>query len=130
MLTSCFPLEKTIKESYKYELYIDYKFVSYEGKNSTQTVLFEIDSVQNSSYFGKVIVNEHDTLLIDGFEKGDYYISDYRNKRTGEIKLIEIWCPNRTAQIPDSIEISEWDTIAGFIKEKTILFRQPRNGCF
>ncbi len=129
LLISCFPLEKTIKESYRSELYIDFKMVAFEGRNSTQTLIFMIDSTSSLRYYGKLIINSMDTLQIAGFEKGSFYPSWYQNKITGEKKMIGIWCSVKQAQIPDSLEISEQDTVGGVINEKTILYRQPRNLC-
>ena len=129
VFSSCLPLEKAIKESYRSELYIDYKFVSFEGKNSTQNIIFEIDSTYQIKYFGKVIINQNDTIAINGYEKGGFYPSWYKNLQSGERKMMEIWCDVKQAKIPDSLEIIDRDTTNGLIKEKTILYRRPRKKC-
>ncbi len=126
---SCVPLDKAIKDSYRSELYIDYKMVEFSGKNSTQSITFAIDSTRSKKYFGKIIINKSDTFQINGFEKGSHYPSWYTDKETGENSMIDIWCSVRTAQIPDSLEIYEHDTVNRLIDEKTVLYRVPRTRC-
>lgn len=43
--------------------------------------------------------------------------------------MMEIWCMVEQAKIPDTLEIKDRDTTTGVIKEKTILYRRPRNKC-
>lgn len=129
ILTSCASIKKTVLESYRYELYIDYKYVSYQGQNSTQRFCFEIDSVRGMWYDGRLIVNNVDTFEIHGFEKGSHYVTTYKIEGTEKYGGLEIWCHGETGQIRDSLTVVDRDLTNGIVKEKATLYRKPRIIC-
>lgn len=129
MLTSCESIKQTVRESYQYEMYIDFKYVAYHGNNSTQELYLEIDSVEGMWYNGKLIVNNNDTFLIRGFEKGGHYVTTYKIEGTEKNGGLEIWCRGETGQIRDSLTVEDRDLINGIVKEQTTLYRQPRIIC-
>jgi hypothetical protein len=128
-LTSCDSMRRTIRESYQYELYIDFKNVSYQGRNSTQQLYLEIDSTSGIWFDGKLVINKMDTFMIHGFEKGNHYVTTYKIPRTNDYGRLEIWCSDETGQIRDSLTIADRNLTSGIVKEKTVLFRQPRIIC-
>lgn len=127
--TSCETMKKTVKDSYKYEMYIDYKNISYQGQNRFQTLYLEIDSTNGMWYTGKLILDNKDTLLLRGFEKGSHYVTRYKETNSDEYGNLEIWSRVNIGQIPDSISILA-RTGNGLIKEDTQLYRRARRGCF
>jgi len=129
MLASCDSIKRTVKESYRYEMYIDFKNVSYQGQNSTQRLYFEIDSTKGMWYDGKLVINSKDTFMIHGFEKGSHYVTTYKIPQTDNYGGLEIWCRGETGQIRDSLTIVDRDLTSGIVKEKTVLYRQPRKIC-
>ncbi|HYG15961.1 MAG TPA: hypothetical protein VEC12_09430, partial [Bacteroidia bacterium] len=66
-------MKKTVRDSYRYEMYIDYKYISYQGKNSTQTLCLNITSTDGMWFNGELIIDSKDTIAIRGFEKGSVY---------------------------------------------------------
>lgn len=129
IFASCSSVEKTIKQSYRRAMYIDYEFVSFQGTNQFQHIYLEIDSTQTIWYWGKIIINKTDTINIKGFEKGGHYPTWYMDDSTDTKRMIEIWCNVKLGVIPKEIEIMESDSINGIIKQKTTLYRQPRMEC-
>jgi hypothetical protein len=126
LIMSCSYISKPIRESYLHELYIDYRYISYQGKNSTQTLYMEIDSTQGIWYYGKLVIGQNDTFNIRGFEKGSHYVTMY-SKSGGELSGdLEIYCRGEVGKIRDSLTIQERDEVQGIIKEKTVLYRRPR----
>jgi hypothetical protein len=123
--TSCMEMSKTARDTYKYELYIDYKYISFQGRNSTQDFYFTIDSTNGMWYHGKLIIDRKDTLLLHGFEKGSSYPTTYTT-RTSSSGHIEIWSRGPLGQIRDSLTIEDRDEGNGKIKKKAVLYRQPR----
>jgi|GEM_PF-5333980 len=130
MLTSCESIKQTVRGSYQYEMYIDYKYIAYQGNNSTQQLYLEIDSVEGMWYDGKLIVNNVDTFVIHGFEKGGHYVTTYKIEGTEKNGGLEIWCRGETGQIRDSLTIEDRDLTNGIVKEKTVLYRQSRKMCY
>ena len=129
LLTSCERMTKTVRESYRYEMYIDFKNISYQGQNKTQRLCLEIDSVQQIWYHGKLIINNTDTFAIRGFEKGSHYVTTYKIPGTDKYGGLEIWCRGETGQIRDSLTIVDRDLTSGIVKQETVLYRQPRITC-
>ena len=125
----CISVEKNIKEMYRREMYIDYQFVSFQGSNQNQNIYLEIDSTRTLKYWGKIIINNTDTTLISGYEKGGFYPTWYKDKKSNSNKMIDIWCNVKLGHIPENIVIMENDSINGIIKGKTILHRQSRTKC-
>ena len=110
-------------------MYIDYKNVSYQGKNSTQQLYLEIDSIKGIWYDGKLIINNADTYAIHGFEKGSHYVTTYKIQGSEKSGRLEIWCIGETGQIRDSLTIVDKDLASGIVQDKTVLYRQPRIIC-
>lgn len=129
LLTSCDSIRRTVSESYQYELYIDFKNVSYQGHNSMQQLYLEIDSTKGMWYEGKLVINNSDTLMIHGFEKGNHYVTTYKLPQTDNFGGLEIWCHGEAGQIRDSLTIVDRNLTTGIVKEKTVLYRQPRIIC-
>lgn len=129
VLSSCENIKKTVRKYYKYEMYIDYKNISYQGKNKTQSIYLEIDSVNGIWYNGKLILNNTDTYAIKGFEKGSHYVSTYKSLGTDKNGSIAIWSRGETGKIRDSLTIVDRNLISGIIKVITVLYRQPRTIC-
>jgi hypothetical protein len=129
IMTSCESIKKTVIESYRYEMYIDFRNVSYQGQNSTQRLYLEIDSTDGIWYRGKLIVDDKDTMRIRGFEKGSHYVTTYTIMGSEKEGGLEIWCRGETGQIRDSLTIEDRDKTKGMIFEKTVLYRQPRKSC-
>lgn len=129
VLTSCERIRKTVRESYRYEMYIDFKNTSYQGQNSTQKFYLEIDSTNGMRYAGKLVINNKDTLIIQGFEKGNHYVTTYKGSGTEKHGGLSIWCSGEAGQIRDSLTIEDRGGINGIIKEKTIMYRRPRIIC-
>ena len=125
---SCESIKKTVRETYKYEMYIDYKYISYQGQNSTQSLYLEIDSTNQIWYTGKLIINNSDTFLLRGFEKGSHYVTTYRRPNSQNYGGLSIWCRGDTGMIRDSLSIENRQENR-IIKERTILYRQPRKTC-
>jgi hypothetical protein len=125
-LTSCIQVSKNAKKSYRHALYIDYQHISFQGRNSAQTLYLEIDSTKEIWYNGKLIIDNKDTVLIRGFEKGNHYVTMYKPSNAESRGMIHIWCRGEVGQIRDSLTI-EAD---GLIKEKTTLYRRPRRLCY
>lgn len=128
-LASCDSISKTVRESYRYELYIDFQNVSYQGQNSTQRLYFEVDSTKASWYHGKLVINNSDTFIIQGFEKGNRYVTTYKVPRNGRHGGLDIWTRGEIGEIRDSLTIWDPDPGSGIVKEKTVLHRQPRKVC-
>lgn len=121
VLSSCFTskLTKEVKRMYRSELYIDYQYVSYQGSNDSQSFYFAIDSLDNRKfrYYGRLIINNLDTIQLSGFKKGSlYYSSSDRNCNT----MIEARGP--LAQIRDSVTIE----LCNVVSESTTLYRTYR----
>lgn len=129
IFSSCISVEKTIKEMYQREMYIDYQFISFQGSNQFQNIYLEIDSTRAIYYWGKIIINKADTTLISGYEKGGFYPTWYKDDKSNKNKMLDIWCDVKLGHIPEKIEIIENDLINGIIKGRTILYRQPRTKC-
>lgn len=92
VLTSCVSVRRSIIESYRYELYIDFKNTSYQGENRTQKLYLEIDSTNGMWYHGKLVIDSRDTIRIRGFEKGSNYPTTYKIPNTEKYGGIDIWC--------------------------------------
>ena len=129
VLLSCGGIKKTIRESYRYEMYIDYRNISYQGSNGLQSIYFEIDSTNGMWYYGKLIVNQEDTFPVSGFEKGSHYVTKYQLPKTSDYGLLEIWCRGEMGAIRDSLTMEDYNKTEGVIKEKTTLYRKPRQNC-
>lgn len=129
VLTSCDSIKKTVRESYQYEMYIDFKYISFQGQNSKQRLYMEIDSTDGMWYKGKLIIDDKDTFRIQGFEKGSHYVTSYQISGFEKYGGLEIWCRGKTGQIRDSLSIEDRDIKNGIIKEKTVLYRQARKIC-
>jgi hypothetical protein len=110
-------------------MYIDFKAISYQGQNKTQHLYFEIDSVNGMWYNGKLIINNKDTFILRGFEKGSHYVTTYKIPQKGEYGGLEIWSRGETGQIRDSLTPTESDATTGIVNEKTVLYRKPRITC-
>jgi hypothetical protein len=128
-LASCDSIKRTVRESYQYEMYIDFKNISFQGQNSTQRLYLEIDSTKGMWYDGKLIINNRDTLMIHGFEKGSHYVTTYKIPQTDKYGALEIWCRGERGQIRDSLTIADRNPASGIVKEKTVLYRQARITC-
>lgn len=124
--TSC--MSRAVKRSYRHEMYIDFKNISYQGQNSTQNIYFEIDSTKGRRYAGKLIINHKDTLLLTGFEIGDNYPSRYHRLKSGQSGKLKFLKSCRRRNIPDTIYIENRKK-GKPLQEKTTLFRRPR-GCY
>lgn len=109
-----------------HEMYIDYKYISFQGRNSTQTLYFAIDSTNGFRYDGKLVINGKDTLVLRGFEKGGHYITTYRWPAQQLSGSLDIWCTGEDGQIRDSLTISDRNQANKIIKEETLLYRRPR----
>lgn len=129
VLTSCESIRKTVRESYRYEMYIDFKNISYQGQNKTQSIYLEIDSFRGMWYDGKLIINNTDTFVIRGFEKGSHYVTTYKMPGKDKNGGLEIWCRGETGQIRDSLTIVDHDLTSGIVKETAVLYRRPRIIC-
>ncbi len=127
--SSCMRVDRTIKEMYRSELYIDYRYVAFEGANQFQSIYFEVDSTNVAKYWGKIIINDRDTILVEGYEKGGFYPTWYRDNESNSERMLEIWCNGVIGQIPERIQILENDSVNGLVKSKTLLYRQPRKNC-
>ncbi|MCU0434125.1 MAG: hypothetical protein MUC87_11770 [Bacteroidia bacterium] len=127
LLVSCFRIDKAVKESYRYELYIDYKYISYQGQNSTQHIYMEMDSVAGMWMFGKLIIDRRDTVWINGFKKGDIYVTFCSGKNQSEDGPIFISCRGKQGAIRDSIIMRDVDN--KIIATETVLYRKPRARC-
>lgn len=57
VLTSCESMKKTVRELYRYEMYIDFKNISYQAQNNTQELYLEIDSTDRMWYIVKLIID-------------------------------------------------------------------------
>jgi len=123
IIMGCDSIKKTVKESYRYEMYIDYKYISYQGHNSTQKLYLAIDSTKGMWYYGKLIIDKEDTVKVYGFEKGNHYVTMYKEPKQGRL---EIWCRGNKGQILDSLTIKDADDKSGIILEKTVLYRHTR----
>jgi hypothetical protein len=110
-------------------MYIDFKNISYQGRNSTQQLYLEIDSTKGMWFDGKLVINNKDTFMIRGFEKGNDYVTTYKIPQTDKYGGLEIWCRGEMGQIRDSLTIVDRNLTSGIVKETTILFRQPRIIC-
>ncbi|MFL5731240.1 MAG: hypothetical protein ACJ75J_17260 [Cytophagaceae bacterium] len=127
VLTGCAGVNKTVKDYYKYELYIDYKYTAYQGRNDDpQTYYLCIDSVKGMWYDGKLIINNTDTLYLHGFEKGTLYPTHYFNKHTKKDGTLFINKMNECYLISDSISIKDLDQDKGLIKGEIYLQRRSR----
>jgi hypothetical protein len=130
VLSGCDSIKKTVKESYKYEMYIDFKNISYQGKNSTQSLYLAIDSTNGMWYNGKLIIDQRDTLFIRGFEKGRHYPTTYKRTNATELGGLDIWCMGETGRIRDSLTVQDFDERNGSVREKTTLYRRPGTICY
>ena len=110
-------------------MYIDFRNTSYQGQNNTQSIYLDIDSTNGMYYDGKLIINQKDTVLIRGFEKGSHYVATYKRTNKDEYGRLEIWCKGETGQIRDSLTIKDVNEVNGLIKEQTTLYRRPRIIC-
>lgn len=126
VFTSCNSIKKTVRDSYRYEMYIDYKYISYQGKNSTQDLCLNILSTDGMWYNGELIINGKDTVAIRGFEKGHQYPSTYKHPHSGENKHMDIWCGGETGQIRDSVIIKDDNPVNGLINEAATLYRKSK----
>src|SRR5688500_3910432 len=124
VFTCCDSIKKTVKESYKYEMYIDFKHISYQGKNSAQSLYLAIDSTNGMWYSGKLIIDQRDTLFIHGFEKGSHYATTYTRTNVAGLGGLDIWCRGETGQIRDSLTVKDFDERNGVVKEITTLYRR------
>ncbi|THU38042.1 hypothetical protein FAM09_15260 [Niastella caeni] len=128
VLTSCDSIRRTVIESYRYEMYIDFKNISYQGQNSMQKIYLEVDSTKGMWFYGKLIINYKDTVPIEGFEKGNHYVTTYKPFGSERYGGLEIWGQGKMGQIRDSLTIENHYS-TGIIKEKTTLYRKPRLIC-
>lgn len=126
ILNSCESIKRTVRDSYQYELYIDYKYISYGGDNGSQHLYFEIDSTQGMWYYGKLVVNSIDTYHLKGFEKGNHYVTTYKKIGSDDIGRLEIWSSGAVGQIRDSITIEDPNGDNGIVKGKMVMYRQKR----
>jgi hypothetical protein len=124
LLSGCLP-RKTIIRDYYNELYIDYQFISFQGKNESQHLKFYIDSIsKRDRFYGKLIINVNDTFLLEGFKKGSTRHPCFVHDSTNSIIFID----NRFQEpyrIIDSLTIeSHTENDTHLILETTILHRQ------
>lgn len=129
VLTSCESIKKTVRDYYRYEMYIDFKNISYQGQNNMQRLYLEIDSTNGMWYNGKLIIDNKDTILIRGFEKGSHYVTTYKKPNSENYGRLEIWCRGEAGQLRDSLTIEDIDNTNRIITEKTTLYRKPRIIC-
>lgn len=133
LLSACDSIKHTVRESYRYELYIDFRYVSYQGQNDRQHLYLEIDSTAGIWYTGKLIVDFKDTLSIGGFSKGSRLVTSYRlpgaPPTPHSSRGLKIWSSGPTGQIRDSLTIEEQAASGGIIAGKTVLYRKPRGTC-
>jgi hypothetical protein len=122
----CTTIPKSVRESYKHELYIDYKYVSFQGRNSQQSLYFAIDSTNGMWYHGRLVINETDTISMQGFAKGNHYVTTIPNEGNGTSDMISIWTNGQQAEIIKSLRIYERGEQKKYVKEETILYRMPR----
>jgi hypothetical protein len=126
ILSSCFGPKKSVVEKYKYELYVDHKYISYSGQNASQSAKFYIDSTNGMWYHGKLILNNSDTLSLEGFEKGSRHPSQCKSmegKDIGDI-FIDMYC--EPYSIVDSIRISDIGQRDTIIDGEIIMYRQTK----
>jgi hypothetical protein len=128
VLNSC-QINRTVRQSYRYEMYIDYRYISYEGRNSRQTINFTIDSIRGIFFYGKLLINNRDTFALRGFEKGDLYYTSYTKPGEKNSRNLKIRSAGPAGQIRDSITLYDWDETDGIIKEATVLYRSARTSC-
>jgi hypothetical protein len=124
LLTSCtIGINKTIRQNYRYQLYIDYKHVSYQGRDSLRDIWFAIDSTNIGRYYGKLVIGKKDTFLLNGYEKGSLYPTQYKSMdgKTGGMLFFRGNGPDYTIQ--DTVIILSTGEL---IKDKTALARRPR----
>lgn len=129
-LLACMRLENAVKVSYKHELYIDYKYVAFEGTSAQQNIYFQIDSINGNKYWGVVVLNHRDTISVNGYNKGGNYRTYYKTPSMSEEGVWDIWCSMALAQIPDSIGIEEvhgiHSTSPRILPEHSTLYRIAR----
>jgi hypothetical protein len=128
LLTAC-GWGKLAKEAYRYELYIDYRHVCFTGLDGGKPLLFEIDSTQGMRFWGHLFIDQGDTLLLQGFEKGSLYMTTYQEKETGHSGMLKIWSLNDLWVIPDSLSMQDFDEKNGILPNKVTLHRQTRVSC-
>lgn len=129
VLVSCESISKSIRQSYSHEMYIDYKYISYKGKNKNQVLNLEIDSTSGIWFYGKLYINTSDTLILKGFEKGNLNKISYKKTYQNESGFLVIRCNGETGQILDSITISNDHPSNLILTEKTVLYRNARKNC-
>lgn len=123
LIASCYR-NKTQKPN-PFDMYINYEYISYRGNNSSQQLYFVIDSISNTWYYGKLIIDGKDSFLLHGFAKGSTYPSFYQSSADNKTIHIQIYCPGNSGQIRDSIIIQDHNR-SYIIKERTTLYRQAR----
>jgi hypothetical protein len=71
-----------------YEMYIDFKNISYQGYNNSQQFYLEIDSIHGMWYDGELIIDSRDTLLLHSYEKGNLYMTFLQHPK--KIKMVTL----------------------------------------
>lgn len=104
-LAGCFSPKKAVVKYYKYELYIDHQYVFFQGTSGANSYGFYVDSVNFGRYYGKIIVNDKDTLKLNGYEKGDLYPTWIHHPAISDRYMIFIDNNCRPYSIPDTIII-------------------------
>ncbi len=122
----CNNFKKLAKDNYKYELFIDYKYVCYQGENLSQHLTLYIDSIDGMRFKGRLIIQNSDTLILSGFEKGNLYPTSYYSHHIKKDGLLFIDMYNDPYSIADSISIRDIENESSIIKEKITLYRSPR----
>lgn len=117
--------EDLLTEEYKGLLDQKYEYC-WTGNNNGIDYLLTIDSVQETWFRGKIIINSSDTLFLKGFEKGSNHPTHYKTNLndTTAIGFIFIWS---VGQYTDTVEIKNKSGVHDAIPEELTLIKKRKN---
>ncbi|MCK7555444.1 hypothetical protein MKQ70_10675 [Chitinophaga sedimenti] len=119
---ACFRGSSMLDRGYA-QLYIGYRQAAFEGKDSSHTYYFQIDTLEeNIHYKGRLIIDNTDTLRVFGSYKRVYYPSGIYKRKDWRYMDIHTWASRYHA--PERIQLRLVD--AHKVMHEAVLYRRGR----